>query len=221
MFELIGFWILVSAIVVLAAGQLWLVVRAFGVRWWWGLLVLFVPFAPFVFMARHWPRARRPTGIILLGLALAAVPYGVNAYLLHAADFRERDKIVEGERHLTLTGWGRTDYSVIRLRPDTAVLQMANPDVTDETLEILSGLNELKELDLNDTQVTDAGLKTLATLPKLSAVRLSRTKITDAGFRETLAPLDALTFVEVRRTGVQRATVKEWQGAKPGRRGMP
>ena len=49
------------------------------------------------------------------------------------------------------------------------MLQMANPDVTDRTLESLKGMKALKELDLNDTQVTDAGLDILSDLPALEA----------------------------------------------------
>jgi len=43
-----------------------------------------------------------------------------------------RERLVDGQAHLTLTGWDRDDYSVLQARPQTVVLQMANADVTDE-----------------------------------------------------------------------------------------
>ena len=79
-------------------------------------------------------------------------------YLCVRVDLGPRDKNVDGERHVTLTGWDRGDYSVLRLMPDVSVLQMANADVTDDVLEGLRGMKNLHELDLNGTQVTDAGL---------------------------------------------------------------
>ena len=45
--------------------------------------------------------------------------------------------MVDGQQHLTLTGSDRKDYSVLKLKQDVAVLQMANPDVTDQSLESL------------------------------------------------------------------------------------
>ena len=69
--------------------------------------------------------------------------------------------MVDGSGISHLTGWDRDDYSILRLNPMSSVLQMANPDVTDESLESLHGDEKLQELDLNGTQVTDAGLKIL------------------------------------------------------------
>ena len=75
------------------------------------------------------------------------------------------EKIVDGQRHLTLTGWDRKDYSILKLKPDVVVLQMANPDVTDESLESLQEMKALQELDLSGTQVTDAGSRSSRTFP--------------------------------------------------------
>ena len=103
---------------------------------------------------------------------------------------------------------------------DVVVLQMANPDVTDQTLEPLKGMSALKELDLNNTQVTDAGLKILKDLPALSVLRLKNTKITDLGFQDTLAGKDSLMQLDLRGTQVGRETVQTWRKAKEGRRVM-
>jgi hypothetical protein len=97
---------------------------------------------------------------------------------------------------------------------------MANPDVTDQTLEKLKGMKGLKELDLNNTQVTDAGLNVLKELPALNSLRLKNTKITDQGFQEALAGKDSLMQLDLTGTGVSRETVKAWREAKSGRRAM-
>ncbi len=97
---------------------------------------------------------------------------------------------------------------------------MANPDVTDETLQPLLTLELLKELDLNNTKITDAALPTLAKLPNLEILRLKDTRITDAGFQTHLAPKETLTQLDLRGTTVKSSTVRAWKAAKPGRRAL-
>ena len=127
---------------------------------------------------------------------------------------------MDGQRHLTLTGWDRKDYSILKLKPDVVVLQMANPDVTDKSLESLQEMQTLQELDLSGTQVTDAGLKILKDLPALSKLRLARTKITDQGFHSTLFAKDSLMQLDLSGTQVGRETVQAWRNAKSGRKAM-
>jgi Leucine Rich repeat len=167
---------------------------------------------------RHWRKGLLPLGMIALGLAITAFP---SAYTLMAPiDLGPRDKLVDGQRHLTLTGWDRKDYGFLASKPDTVVLQMANPDVTDQTLDHLKGMKTLKELDLNDTAVTDAGLRILMNLPALTALHLKNTRITDRGFRDTLSGKDSLMRLELTGTQVDAETVKAWQSAKSGRRAL-
>jgi hypothetical protein len=97
---------------------------------------------------------------------------------------------------------------------------MANPDVTDGTLDDLDGMTRLRELDLNDTKVTDAGLAKLAKIGTLETLRLKDTAITDEGFREHLLPLAGLRELDLRGTKVTGATVREWKAAKPDRRAL-
>ena len=97
-----------------------------------------------------------PLVLVVLGLLVAATPAVYTLFV--PLDLGPREKLVDGERHLTLTGSDRKDYSVLKLKPDVVVLQMANPDVTDQSLESLKEMKALQELDLNGTQVTDAGL---------------------------------------------------------------
>ena len=127
---------------------------------------------------------------------------------------------MNGERHVTLTGWDRDDYSILRLLSDVSVLQMANPDVTDHVLESLHGMRNLHELDLNGTQVTDAGLAIIRDLPTLTTLRLARTKVTDKGFRDLLSTKDSLMQLDLRNTQVSQDTVKLWRAAKPERKAM-
>ena len=147
-----------------------------------------------------------PLGLIGLGLVITGFPPAYR--LLVPIDLGPRERIVDGERHITLTGWDRKDYTLLGSKHDVVVLQMANPDVTDQTLELLKGMTALKELDLNNTQVTDAGLKILKDLPALKALRLKNTKITDQGFQDALAEKDSLMQLDLTGTQVSRETVQ-------------
>lgn len=216
--EIYLFYVLAAGAVILALGFIALIIAAFRTHALWGFSTLFVIGAPFFILFR-WPRTRWPVYVCLLGAAVIGSPYAVNYVQQHFLDLGERDKIVDGERHLTLTGWSKDDYSILRLRPDTTVLQMANADVTDETLDYLKPLTKLRELDLNDTKVTDAGLAKLKDMP-LAILRLRNTAITDAGFREHLLKHESLMELDLRGTAVAPATFREWRAAKPGRKGL-
>jgi hypothetical protein len=122
--------------------------------------------------------------------------------------------------HLTLTGWDRKSYSILAYKPEAVVLQMANPDVNDETLDYVKGMKDLQELDLNETGITDKGLAVLEGLPVLERLRVARTRITDQGFRDRLAGKESLMMLDVRGTEIKSETTKAWRDAKPGRRVM-
>jgi hypothetical protein len=168
---------------------------------------------------RSWRRARWPVALLLLAGVFVAAPFALNALALRYVDLGPRERVVDGAVHLTLTGWDQKDYSVLRARPQTAVLQMANPDVTDDTLEYLRGMTMLRELDVSDSAVTDRGLAALRGLP-LESLRLARTRVTDAGLTEHLAPLESLTKLDVSGTEVTAGAVDAWKKARPGRRAL-
>jgi hypothetical protein len=184
-----------------------------------GLAVILVGLLGLVFRAfRHWRKGIVPLGLIGLGLVITGFP---PLYRLAVPiDLGPRESIVGGQRHITLTGWDRKDYALLGSKRDVAVLQMANPDVTDLTLEHIKGMNRLEELDLNDTQVTDAGLKILRDLPALATLRLKNTRVTDQGFQESLAGKETLMQLDLRGTQVSRESVDAWRKAKEGRRAM-
>jgi len=179
---------------VIAVGCLGLIVRAF----------------------RHWRKGLAPLMLIGIGLMVTGFPPAYR--LVVPIDLGPREKIVDGQRHITLTGWDRKDYTFLGSKHDVAVLQMANHDVTDRTLELLKGMNALKDLDLDNTQVTDAGLKILKDLPALNALHLRNTRITDQGFREELATKESLQQLDLTGTQVSRETAQAWRKAKDGRR---
>jgi hypothetical protein len=193
---------------------LWLVGIAFFVSRVWGFGVLLFPPNALMFVPAHWSRAAPPVALFLVAL----VPLAWSAYTLHYISLGPYSRVVDGEHHLTLTGWDRGDYSLLASAPDVVVLQMANPDVTDQTLRYLEGMDRLRELDLDRTQVTDEGLAILATLPRLRDLRLHSTAITDAGFRKHLFGMESLQNVDVGGTKVASKTLREWKNAKEGRR---
>jgi hypothetical protein len=215
--EKTAFLVLAAGLVVFAIGFFWLVVRAFGTGFGWGLASL-IPGLNLVYAFTHFRRAWAPLLVMLLGGAAVAAPILYARFVAPTIDLGERDKIVDGERHLTLTGWDKTDYGAIRQRPDTVVLFMANADVTDATLEQLKDLKQLRELDLNDTQVTDEGLKVLAELPALEVVKLARTKATPDGIRKHLLTHPKLKDLDVRGLNVPTGPLREWKNADPQNR---
>ncbi|MGO9918685.1 MAG: hypothetical protein ACLQIB_28805 [Isosphaeraceae bacterium] len=213
-----AFYMQLGGLAVAASAWVWLIVCAFRKHRWWGFSILVIPPVGLIFTARHLRKGAPPLGLFLLSLLVAAAPAFYTLFV--TLDLKPRDKLVDGQRHLTLTGWDRKDYSLLKLNPDVVVLQMANPDVTDETIEALKGMKNLRELDLNGTQVTDLGLRVLKDLPALAALRLARTKVTDQGFRDTLFSKGSLMNLDLSSTQVSRETVQAWRDAKPGRRGL-
>jgi hypothetical protein len=211
-------YVFLGGLAVALLGFLTLVVVAFRVRWWWGVSSFVFPPMAFVFAFQYFKKSWIPLATIFLGLAVASFPPLYTR--LMPVDLGPREKIVEGETHVTLTGWDRKDYSFLRRKPEIVVLQMANPDVNDATLDDLKEMTRLRELDLNDAGVTDAGLAVLAGLPALESLRLRNTKVSDKGFAGSLAPRDGLKQLDLRGTGVSREAVQSWKDAKAGRRAL-
>src|SRR5262249_24846928 len=167
-------------------------------------------------------RAWAPALLVLLGAAAVLVPYGAKYWPRYFIDLGPRVKDVDGELHVTLTGWDRTDYAaVLGAWPEAAVVQMANPDVTDAVVASLAGMKKLRVLDLDNPAVTDEGLEALGKLPALAVLRLRNTKVSDAGFREHLAGLGSLRVVHYRGTGIAKDTLNEWKKKKDGRKFLP
>jgi hypothetical protein len=195
---------------------IWLVVRAFRERRIWGAGTLVLPPLGFIFADRYPRKGAVPLAAFLLCLLVATLPAIYTLSVPPDTSARARD--IGGQEHLTLTGSDPKTAPDMKQKQDVAVLQWANPDVNDQSLESLKGMKLLRELDLNGSQVTDAGLETLKDLPALAKLRLARTKITDKGFRSTLFAKDSLMELDLRGTQVSRETTQAWRDAKQGRR---
>ena len=155
-----------------------------------------------------------PLALLAGGLVVGAVPFAYQHVYLRIVGLGERERMLDGERILNLTGWDRDGYGILAERPDVAILEMGNPDVTDETLALLLGLPRLKELTLNDTAVTDAGLATLARLPALETLRIARTRITPEGLRRFLdAPPRRLSQIDVSGNEIPTTILRQWKNA--------
>ncbi len=167
-----------------------------------------------------WGSAKRALGALALAATLATTPILLNSILSRVLGLGPLETIVDGESHITLTGWDRHDYSILAHRSDVIVLQMANADVTDETLQYLAGIKQLRELDLSDTGITDASLIVVSKLPKLESLRLKNTKITDEGFRKHLMTPSGLLNLDLTGTDVASKTVREWKKIDPNRKAL-
>jgi hypothetical protein len=217
MLEEYALYVLIAGLAIGIIGFLWLVVAAFRVSKSWGFGVLLFPPLAVVFVPSHLRKSVAPLIVLLLGGALLGAPYAANYYNKKFVNLGPREKIIDGEPHITLTGWNKSDYALLETKRETVVLQMANPDVGDETLAYLKGMTHLRELDLSDTGVTDEGLSILAELPRLEQLRLARTKITDDGFQKHLAAKESLLKLDLTGTSVKGKSKRDWKKAKPGR----
>jgi hypothetical protein len=103
----------------------------------------------------------------------------------------------------------------MQARHEAAVVQMANDDVADQTLEYLRGMDHLYSLDLNGTGITDQGLEILAGLPALRELRLARTRITDEGFKKFLADKESLLKLDLTGTAIKGKTKRDWKKLRP------
>ena len=199
-------------------GFIWLIVRAFRQRRLWGVALIVFPPAALLFILRHFRKAAGPVCMLLLAGVVVAAPYAVNYYERHFVPLKPYEQVVDGELRITLTGLKDFDYATLREKPQVVVLQMANPDVDDRTLENLKGMDHLAELDLNGTQITDEGLAIVAALPQLKTLRIARTKITDEGFHKHLFSKQSLEHLDLTGTEVKSKTKRDWRKQKPDAR---
>jgi hypothetical protein len=83
-------------------------------------------------------------------------------------------------------------------------LKLRDRPVTDEDLQSMAGLINLRNLDLSGTRVTDAGLPTLLAFRFVVSVDLSRTAVTGKGLSQ-LTPLTLLTRLRLAGSKVDDA----------------
>jgi hypothetical protein len=217
LYEVFGVGVIFLGAVLVLIGTFWLIRNAWRTRWWLGVLIALTMFfgTPIIFGLIRFRYNIRPLSVLLAGLIIGAVPFAAEQAYDFVFGFGERERVIDGERHLTLTRWDRKDYAaVLSRKKDVAVLELGNPDVTDETLTLLTEMPRLKELTLNDTMITDAGLETLKKLPALQSLRLARTKVTKEGIAAFLAdPPPKLREIDVSGNSIPASALRKWKNA--------
>lgn len=241
--EQIGVMMLALSALISFSAYVWCLIEGFGVHWSWGVGMLVLgPIVAIPFLIMHRAQRKWPLRLFAASLLLSAIPYAANA--IHARyipdgpiritvpvaasnpattqvagnEDHQHDPPAATEIHLTYTGVAQPNYATIAESPTAKVVQMANPDVTDETLQHLSSLTGLRELDLDHTSISDAGLECLQKFTGLEDLRLGHTGITDAGFRQHILPIKSLKRLNLIGTAVSSATVREWKAAGEGRK---
>ena len=221
---------------------IWFLIVGFQEHILWGLGMLVCGFTHFAFLIVHFKKAWMPmllslfaAGVMLVPTVIIAVKLGEAQALAdakahpdgHAAPAPARqldpfevpapDEAPTPTKSITLTGLEREDYAKLARSKKWTAIQWANPDVTDDDLEVLHGMAELRELDLSGTQVTDEGLHAIEGCEKLEVLKLARTGVTEAGFREHVLPIETLTTLDIRGSKVPKKVGREWKAAAPGR----
>lgn len=221
--EQFGFAILVAGIVVAAMGYLWLILRALRTSAGWGIATLLLPLiGPIAFLVRHFPRAKSPATVALLGLVLIFLPLAINAAFGEKQAPHALQRTTGGVKELTATNAVNPDYEAISANLDLEIIQAARADFTDDVAERLRGLAKLKTLDLSDSAITDKSLAIIATLPALEKLSLARVKgITEAGFQDTVLNMPSLKEIDVRGTAIKVETLRAWRAAGTDRKTNP
>jgi len=198
MSEQVGVVLILAGLGMATVGLLWSLARGLAVA----------------FGRRQARRLLVPLALLGGGLVVGAVPFAAQTVYLRLVGLGERERVIDGARAITLTGWDRDDYSILATKPDVVILEMGNPDVTDQTLELLVDHAALRELTLNDSDVSDAGLATLARLPALETLRIARTRVTPEGLRRFLdAPPPNLRQIDVSGNDIPTAILRQWKNA--------
>lgn len=219
MSEVVGVGLLFGGLALLVFGLFWLVVQAWRSSGTLLAAALFLttPLGPLIYGLVHFRKSLKPLVLVLAGLIIGAVPFAFSHGLELLLGLGERERIIAGERHLVLTGWDRTDYNILSSRQDVVVLEMGNPDVSDETLRLLLPLTKLRELTLNDSGISDDGLRLLRQLPALESLRIARTKITKDGIADFLTePPTNLKELDVSGNSIPASALRKWKNQEPG-----
>ncbi len=119
-------------------------------------------------------------------------------------------------RHATVDGSGLSRIEQ-RGQVETLMLGSSAVMVLDETVNAVSQLSQLNQLDLGSTHVTDAGLARLSTLPRLSTLNISGTPI-EGNALSHLAALPMLEQLDAVNTRIDDRDVVGLSGAPALRR---
>jgi hypothetical protein len=103
---------------------------------------------------------------------------------------------------------------LLPLKKQLVWLRLGSSAITDSSLEILAGFNNLRRLQLDHTQVTDKGLAKLKKLNELRYLNLVGTKVTAEGVLQ-LKELKKLESLYLYQTGVNESTREILKGGFP------
>jgi len=93
-------------------------------------------------------------------------------------------------------------------------LRVKSTRITDDGLQYLAGMTELKALELNDNNITDFGLIHLSGMAQLEEVDISFTKITDSGLH-LFYGLPNLKSIGLKGLNLSQASLDELRQALP------
>lgn len=101
-----------------------------------------------------------------------------------------------------------------RLKEQVAWLHLSHGNISDDDLEVIGQLTNLRRLNLSRNPVSDTGIKHLLSLLNLEYLNLYETKVTDNGVR-TLTNLPSLKSLFVWQTEVTRPVMDSLLAANP------
>jgi len=81
--DAIGAAIAILGIAIFVIGGIWFLVAAFRESIWWGLACLFIPIVQLFFLIVHWPEARKPFALQLLGIAVLITAIIISLHTAH------------------------------------------------------------------------------------------------------------------------------------------
>ncbi len=109
-----------------------------------------------------------------------------------------------------------TDDAIDHLKdlPELKSLELGSTGITDAGLAKLAGVSKMQTLGVGNTQITDAGLAHLRGFEDLRMLTLAGTNVTDEGLQH-LRGLKHLWSLSLNGTSVTKAGVEELQAALP------
>jgi len=122
--HIISLIFVILAIALGCIGHVWMIIAAFRVSLLWGLLVLFVPVMPLMFLLVHWEDARRPLYCGLLGIVALVPPVILNWDTIHT----RKNEIVEEvlRQHGQLSPEADHSPPAVLARKQKALIEHAN-----------------------------------------------------------------------------------------------
>ena len=91
-------------------------------------------------------------------------------------------------------------------------MELKGPEVGDEQLTLVEGLNDLRFLDLSRSNVTSVGLKHLSGLANLRMLNLLGTQVDDLTPLESLPTLEQLVLEHTQVRDANLASLEKWPG---------